>query len=157
MASIVRWTPFDEMISLREAMDRLFEESFVRPSRPSAGADDGGVAMGRLPIDLYETDDELILKARLPGVNPEDVDITIDEGDLIIRSELRSDAALDEAKEWSWYRHELYHGAVGRRVNLPTLVQPDKIEATFRNGELTLVLPKAEEVKPRSIKVKAVK
>jgi HSP20 family protein len=113
--------------------------------------------MGRLPVDLYETDEELVVKARLSGVNPEDVDITIDDGQLIIRAELSSDAALDEAKNWNWYRHELYHGPLGRRLDLPTIVQPDKIEATFRNGELTLVLPKAEEVKPRSIQVKAVR
>ena len=154
MASIVRWTPVGDTVSMREAMDRLFDESFVRPYRSSSN---DNVAMRRLPIDLYETEDELILKARLSGINPEDVDITIDDGDLIIKAELRSDAALDEAKDWSWYRHELYHGAVGRRINLPTLVQSDKIEATFQNGELTLVLPKAEEVKPRSIKVKATK
>jgi HSP20 family protein len=154
MASIVRWTPFDDMVSLSEAMDRLFDESFVRPYR-SSGNDN--MAMARLPIDLYETEDELVLKARLSGINPEDVDITVEDGDLVIKAELRSDAALDEAKAWSWYRHELYHGPVGRRINLPTLVQSDKIEATFRNGELTLVLPKAEEVKPRSIQVKAAK
>ena len=154
MASIVRWTPFDEVISLREAMDRLFEESFVRPTRTTRG---NGLAMERLPIDLYETDEELILKARLPGVNPEDVEITINHEELVVKAELRSDAALDGAKDWSWYRHELYHGPVGRRIHLPTLVQPDKAEATFRHGELTLVLPKAEEVKPRTIKVKSVK
>lgn len=156
MATIVRWTPFDEAVSLREAMNRLFEESFVRPSRSGAGIN-GSVAMERLPIDLYETDEALILKARLPGVNPEDVDITINGEELIIKAELASDAALDEAKDWSWYRHELYHGPVGRRINLPTLIQSDKVEATFRNGELTLALPKAEEVKPRSIQVKTVK
>jgi HSP20 family protein len=156
MASIVRWTPVNDMISLHEAMDRLFDESFVRPYRSSANSGNS-VAMARLPIDLYESEDELVLKARLPGMNPEDVEITIDDGDLIIKAELRSDAALNEAKDWSWYRHELYHGAVGRRISLPTLVQTDKIEATFSNGELTLVLPKAEEVKPRSIKVKTAK
>lgn len=156
MASIVRWTPFDEMVSLRGAMNRLFEESVARPYRPHTGGN-GSVAMGRLPVDLYETDEELVVKARLAGVDPEDVDITIEDGELIIKAELRSDAALDEAKDWSWYRHELYHGPLGRRINLPTSVQSDNIEATFRNGELTLVLPKAEEVKPRSIKVKAVR
>ncbi len=152
--AIVRWTPFDEMVSLREAMDRLFEESFVRPSRRVAG---DGVAMERLPIDLYETADALTLKARVPGVNPEDVEITIEGDNLVIKTELRSDALLDKAKDWTWYRHELYHGPVGRSISLPSLIQTDKIEATFRNGELTLVLPKAEEVKPRSIKVKVVK
>lgn len=156
MASIVRWTPFEEMVSLREAMDRLFDESRVRPYRSSTNSDHSA-AMARLPIDLYETDEQLVLKTRLTGINPEDVDITIDDGDLIIKADLRSDAALDEARGWNWHRHELYHGSVGRRISLPTLVQSDKIEATFRNGELTLVLPKAEEVKPRSIKVKATK
>jgi len=156
MASIVRWTPFDEMVSLREAMDRLYNDSFVRPYRSNADAN-VSMAMARLPIDMYETEEALTLKARLPGINPEDVDITIDDGDLIIKAELRSDAALDEAKAWNWQRHELYHGSVGRRINLPTLVQTDQVEATFRNGELTLVLPKAEEAKPRSIKVKAAK
>jgi HSP20 family protein len=144
------------MVSLREAMDRLVEQSFVRPPYRASNGDDS-VAMARLPIDLYETDEELTLRARLPGVNPEDVDITINGEELIIKAELRSDAALDEAKDWSWYRHELYHGALGRRINLPTQIDANKVEATFRNGELTLVLPKAEEAKPRSIKVKTAK
>ena len=156
MARIVRWTPFEEMVSMRDAMDRLFEESHIRPYRSRTG-NGSPAAMARLPIDLYETEEELVLKARLPGVNPEDVDITINDGELVIKADLRSDAALDEAKDWHWYRHELLHGQVGRRFNLPTQVDADKIEATFRNGELTLVLPKAEEVKPRSIEVKTVK
>ena len=154
MASIVRWTPFDEMVSLHKAMDRLFEENLVRPYRSTRNTN-GSVAMARLPIDLYETDEELVLKARLPGVSPEDVEITVNKEELTIKAELRSEAALDEAKEWNWYRHELYHGPMGRRINLPTLVQSDRAEATFRNGELTLVLPKAEQAKPRSIKVQA--
>ena len=155
MASIVRWTPFEEMVSMREAMDRLFEESYLRPRRSSAS--NGSVAMARLPIDLYESEEELIVKARLAGVNPEDVDITINDGELIIKAELSSDYSLDEAKDWHWYRHELFHGPIGRRLRLPTEVDADKIEATFRNGELMLVLPKAEEVKPRSIQVKVAK
>lgn len=154
MASVIRWSPFDEAVSLRDAMDRLFEESYIRPSRPNTG--NGGTTMDRLPIDLYETDDEVVLKARLPGIDPEDVEITIHESELTIKAELHSDAMQAEAKDWSWYRHELYHGTVGRRINLPTLVQADQANATFHNGELRLVLPKAEEVKPRSIKVKTV-
>lgn len=154
MASVVRWTPFEDMVSLREAMDRLFEDSFVRPSRSAVS--NGGTAMERLPIDLYETEGELVLKARLPGINPEDVEITVQESELTIQAELASDAALDEARNWNWYRHELYHGRVGRRINLPTMIQADKAEAVFRNGELKLVLPKAEAVKPRSIKIKSV-
>ncbi len=154
MASIVRWSPFDEMVSLRDAMDRLFEESYIRPSQR---ASTDGVAMERLPIDLYETPDALILKARVPGMNPDDVEITVNGDNMTLKAELHSDALLDQAKDWTWYRHELFHGQVGRSISLPTLIQPDKAEATFNNGELTLTLPKAEEVKPRSIKVKVAK
>jgi HSP20 family protein len=153
MASVIRWTPFEDVVSLREAMDRLFEDSFVRPSRSTAS--NGGTAVERLPIDLYETEEELVLKARLPGVNPEDVEITVHESELTIQAELRSDAVRDEATNWNWYRHELYHGRVGRRINLPSMIQADKAEATFHNGELRLVLPKAEEAKPHNIKVKS--
>jgi HSP20 family protein len=151
MASVIRWDPFQDTVSLRQAMDRLLEDSFVRPfSREGDGA---GRAAG-LPIDLYETPDALIVKTRLPGVNPEDVEVNIQGDSLVIKAELPSDANIEDAKGWTWYRHELYHGTVARGITLPTLIQSDKVEATFRNGELSLVLPKAEEVKPRSIKVK---
>jgi len=151
MANVVRWDPFQDAISLRQAMDRLLEESFVRPfAREASG--EGRAAT--LPIDLYETPDTLVVKARIPGVNPEDVEVNIHGDNLTIKAELRSDAALEDAKNWTWYRHELYHGSIGRNISLPTLIQPEKAEATFRNGELTLVLPKAEEVKPRTIKIK---
>jgi len=156
MASVVRWTPYREMVSLDKAFDRLFAESFVRSYRSGSNGS-SSVVMARLPIDMYETDEQVILKALLPGVNPDDVEITINNDELVIKAELSSDASLDEAKDWSWYRHELYHGPVGRRITLPTMVEADKAEATFRNGELTLALPKAEEVKPRSIKVKLAK
>ena len=154
MSSITRWAPFEDMVSLRQVMDRLVEDSFVRPSwRRENG--DGGFAAA-LPLDMYETNDAVVVKARVPGVNPDDVELTVNGDNLTIKAELRSDANMEDAKKWSWHRHELYHGSIGRSINLPTLVQSDKAEATFRHGELTLVLPKAEEVKPRSIKIKAV-
>jgi HSP20 family protein len=132
-------------------MDRLFEESFVRP----LGRESDNVnRVASLPLDLYETPEALIVKTRLPGVNPEDVEVNVHGDTLTIKVELRSDATLDEAKNWTWHRHELYHGTLARSVTLPTLIQPDKVEATFHNGELSLVLPKAEEVKPHSIKIK---
>ncbi len=154
MASVIRWDPLGDTVSLRQAMDRLLEDSFVRPS--AREADGAGRAAG-LPIDLHETADALIVKTRLPGVNPEDVEVNIHGDNLVIKAELPSDANIEDAKGWTWYRHELYHGTVARSITLPTLIQSDKVEATFRNGELSLVLPKAEEVKPRSIKVKTVR
>ncbi len=154
MHSMIRWSPLDEALSLRQAMDRMFEETFVRPSLRNGGAE--GTRAAGLPIDLYETDDALILKARLPGMNPEDVEISVNGDNLVIKAELGSDATLDDAADWTWYRHELFHGAMTRSITLHTVVEADEAEATFRNGELTLELPKAEEARPRSIKVKSV-
>jgi HSP20 family protein len=150
MLSVIRWSPFDEVVSLRQAMDRLVEDSFVRPWRR-----EGSWTAG-LPVDMYETKDALVVKARVPGVDPEDVELTIHGDSLTIKAELRSDATQDDAKNWNWYRQELFYGSVSRSLSLPTLVEPEKAEATFRHGELTLLLPKAEAVKPRSIKIKTV-
>ncbi len=84
------------------------------------------------------------------------MELTVHGDSLTIKAELRSDATQEDAKNWNWYRQELFYGTVARSVGLPTLIDPDKAEATFHNGELTLTLPKAESVKPRSIKIKTV-
>ena len=154
MASITRWSPFSDIMSLRQTMNQLLEDTFMVPLTRREG--DGGWATAGLPIDMYENNDALVVKARVPGVNPEDVELTIHGDNLTIKAELRSDATQDEAKNWNWYRQELFYGSVARSMSLPTLIDPDKAEATFRHGELTLVLPKAESVKPRSIKIKTV-
>lgn len=154
MPSVVRWTPFNEALSMRHALDRMFEESFVTPS---GGREvEGRTGPMALPVDMYETEEALVLKTRLPGVNPDDVKISINGDNLLVKAEFASDAQLEDSKDWSWYRHELFHGAVARSITLPTLIQPDNAEAIFRHGELTLTLPKAEEVKPRSIKITTV-
>jgi len=151
MSSVIRWSPVDELVTLRDAMDRLVEDTFARPWRR-----EGAWAAG-LPIDMYETRDAVVLKTRLPGVKPEDLELTIHGDSLTIKAELGKDVTDEDAKNRNWYRRELFHGSVGASITLPTMVQADKAEATFHNGELTLTLPKAEEVKPRTIKVKAVK
>jgi HSP20 family protein len=127
---LMRWEPFEDVVSLRDAMDRLFEESFVRPRR-----------------------DELVVNARVPGMNPDEVEVTIHGDTVTIRGELHSAATDEESKNWKWHTHELWHGPLGRTITLPTLVDVDKVEAHFENGLLALRLPKAEEVKPRVIKV----
>jgi HSP20 family protein len=135
------------MVSLRDAMDRLFQESFVRPtsrlliSRESA-----------LPLDVYETDNELVVKAALPGIKPEDVDITLTGDCLTIKGEAKAE---DNVKEEDYFLHERRYGAFSRAVTLPVPVVGDKAEAKFENGVLTISLPKAEEVKPKPIKVKS--
>jgi len=145
--SMIRWEPFREMVSLRQAMDRLLEDSFVRPARlwPELRA-------GELPIDMYQTKDEVVLKAALPGVKPEEVDITITGDTLTIKGEHKEEK---ETKEEDYLYKEHRYGAFSRSVTIPIQVESDKAEAVFENGILTLTIPKSEQVKPKSIKVKA--
>jgi HSP20 family protein len=145
MREIIRWEPFRELVSLREAMDRLFEESFVRPMR-------WPVPERELAIDMYETDENIIVKTAVPGVRPEDIDITITGDTLTIRGEMKEEEELRRA---SYIRRERRYGAFSRSVTLPSGIEPDKAEAIFEHGVLTLTIPKSEEVKPKVIKVKA--
>jgi HSP20 family protein len=148
MANLVRWDPVRDMVSLREAMDRLFEESFVRPRNWPATAE--GVAT--LALDVLETQDEITVKASIPGMKPEDIDISVTGDTLTIKGETQEEK---EEKDGNYHLRERRYGAFQRSVVLPTLVNADKAEAEFKNGVLTLTLPKVEEVKPKSIKVKA--
>jgi len=124
-------------------MDRLFEESFVRPWR--------GVSRGEatLPVDMYETPEALVVKARVPGVNPEDLEITATADSITISGKFDSES--EEGK--SWLHRELWYGKFSRVLPLHVRTQSDKVDASFKNGLLTLTIPKAEEVKPKTIKV----
>jgi len=146
--SIVRWEPFRDVLTLRDAMDRLFEESFVRPRAGWLGA----IGLGRLDLDIYETKDDVVVKAAVPGVKPEDVDITVTGDTLTIKGETKEET---ETKKGNYYHKERHYGRFARSVSLPVAVRSDKAEARFKDGILTLTLPKAEEVKPRVIKIKA--
>lgn len=128
-------------------MDRLLEDSFVRPARlwPELRASE-------LPIDMYQTKDEVVLKAALPGVKPEEVDITITGDTLTIKGEHREEK---ETKEEDYLYKEHRYGAFSRSVTVPMQIESDKAEAVFENGILTLTIPKSEQVKPKQIKVKA--
>lgn len=147
MANITRWDPFSEMASLQQAVDRLFGES--RPWRAFGGSDAAEVYF---PVDLYETADEVVLKASLPGVKPEDIDISVTGQQVTLKGETREE---HEEKAESYYRRERRSGSFVRQLSLPTEVESGKAEATFEHGVLQLRLPKAEQNKPRSIKVQA--
>jgi len=144
---LVRWDPFREMTSLRDAMDRLVEDSFVRPSRfwPDSGR-------GELPIDMYQTANDVVVKASLPGFKSEEVDISIAGDTLTIKGEHKEEK---EVKEEEYFYKERRYGSFSRSLPIPSQIKSDKAEAVFENGVLTLTLPKAEEVKPKQIKVKA--
>jgi len=147
MANIVRWEPFRDLISLREAMDRLFEESFIRP-RSGWLAPQGP---GTLAVDMYETDQDVVIKSSVSGVKPEDIDITITGDTLTIKGETKTEEKVEEG---NYIRQERRYGAFSRSLTLPTTIVVEKAKAEFENGVLTLTLPKAEEVKPKTIKVK---
>ncbi|MFQ5813451.1 MAG: Hsp20/alpha crystallin family protein [Anaerolineae bacterium] len=148
MANIVRWEPFRDLISLREAMDRLFEESFIRPRIGWPAPLGAGV----LAVDMYETDQDVVVKSSVPGVKPEELDITITGNTLTIKGETKTEEKVEKA---NYTRQERHYGAFSRSLTLPTTIVAEKAKAEFENGVLTLTLPKAEEVKPKTIKVKA--
>jgi len=143
-----RWEPFKEMVTLRNAMDRLFEDSFVRPTTWWVEGD----SRGALALDMYQTANEVVVKASLPGFRPEEVDISIVGDTLSIKAEHKEES---ETREGEYFLKERRYGVLSRVVNIPVNVKSDKAEALFENGVLTLTLPKAEEAKPKQIKVKA--
>jgi HSP20 family protein len=148
MANITRYNPFSEMVTLRHAMDRLFEDSFVSPL--SWRTLDGEALNPAL--DVHETSDEIVVTAALPGLKAEDVDITMTGQTLSIRGEFKADESID--RDQFLYRERRY-GTFHRQLQLPVRVRGDAASATFEDGVLTLRIPKAEEVKPRQIAVKA--
>jgi len=145
--SISRWEPFSEIISLRDAMDRLFEDSFVRPARALRGE-----RAATLPVDAYDTGSELVITASIPGVDPSEVEVTIEGDTLTIKGE--SKPPLENV---DYLLQERRFGPFSRQLQINIPVQADKAEATFDKGVLTLTIPKAEEVRPKQIKVKAAK
>jgi HSP20 family protein len=145
--AVVRFNPFREMVTVREAMNRLLEDSVVRPwGTRRSGTPEEPL---RLPVDIYTTPEEIVVIASLPGLLPEEVDITIEGDNLVIRGELRH--PLDNV-EYLFQERSYGHFARSLALNVP--VDVEKAEAVFENGVLTLTLPKVEEVKPKAIKVK---
>lgn len=146
--TIARFSPMTDIVSLRDAMDRLFEESFIRPTTWT------GLAAGHVavPVDLWETKDACHLRADLPGVTADQLDINATSDSVSISGETKTQS---EVTEDGWLRQERRVGKFQRAFTLPMAVDPTKVEATFQNGVLQLTLPKAENVKPRTIKVNA--
>jgi len=146
--SLIRWEPFEGLMTLRDAMDRLFEESFVRPFGGTLFRQDASI----LPIDMYETENEVVVKASVPGIKPEELDIQVRGDTLTIRGETKSE---EEKLQGTWHYKERRYGTFCRSMSLPSGVNADAAQATFENGVLTLTLPKIEEAKPKIIRVKS--
>ena len=143
MSNLTRWEPAREIMTLREAMERLFDDAFTRPFSMR----DGWSAPA---IDMYQTDDEIVVKASLPGIKSDEVQINITGDVLTLKGEVKHE---EESQEKAWHIREQRWGSFQRSVALPTNVVADKARAEFENGILTITLPKAEEVKPKTITI----
>jgi len=147
MSNLIRWEPAREMMTLRDAMDRLLDDAFTRPLRMY----DGG-QMSMPAVDMYQTDNEIVVKAAVPGAKADDVQINVTGEVLTIKGALGEKE--EEVKEKAYHLRERRWGMFERTIALPTDVLADKAKAEFENGILTITLPKAEEVRPKTISIK---
>ena len=146
MANINRWSPFDEVLSLRDAMQRLFEDSVVAP----AAVGGRGASLPVIDLNVHERADAFLIEACVPGLKPEDLDLTIQDNVLTITGEIRQ---AQQAEGTTTHRAERRYGRFSRSISLPTQVKNDAVSATLEHGILRLEVPKAEAVKPRKITV----
>jgi HSP20 family protein len=145
--TIVKWDPFRNVSALQDRINRIFDESF---SRTADLEDNVSMSAWKPSVDIYETDEAIILKAELPGIKKEDVSVEIKDNVLTLRGERIEDK---EIKEGSYFRKERFFGTFNRAFNLQHRVQPDKIKAKFKDGILEIEVPKPEEEKPKQITV----
>lgn len=146
--AIERRRPFTELMNFKEAMDRLFEDSFVHRFSPWAALDESVTPA----LDVYQTPKEVVIKAALPGLKPEDISVEVVDETLTIKGEVKAE---EEIKKEDYLYQERRYGSFSRSVNLPSGLKPEEAEATLEDGILTITIPKSEEIKPKTIKVKA--
>jgi HSP20 family protein len=145
MTNLTRWNPFREMMNLRSEIDRLFDQSMNLDwptERP---------IFGELAIDLSETDDNYLVQASIPGIDPNNLEISVTNNVLTVKGEFQEEKD-EEGKQW--HIRERRSGSFSRSVRFPILVEANKVVAEYENGVLNLTVPKAEEVKPKRIAIK---
>src|SRR5574337_210029 len=146
--AIVRWDPFRDVMTLQERMNRLFDHAL---SRTRMDDEEGLTASMWSPaVDIFETSDSIVMKAELPGVSRNNIDIQVQDNTLMLKGERKFER---EVKDENYLRIERSYGAFQRAFNLPTGVQQDKIRAVFKDGVLEVTMPKAEEAKPKQVKI----
>ena len=145
--TIVRWDPFRDVAVLQDRINRLFNESFGQARDLE---DDMRVCAWRPAVDIYETENEIVLKAELPGINKEDVSVEVKDNALTLKGERFPEA---EIKEDKYYRREICFGTFERSFTLQDRIQPEQIKATFKNGILIVKIPRPQAEKPKQITV----
>ena len=146
--TVVRWDPFREFTHIQDRLNRVFSDAYGR-----SGSDEGFLTSGTWvpPVDIFQNGDkELVLKAELPDMVREDIDVTVENDTLTIKGEKKF---AGEPKEEQFHRIERRYGTFSRSFSLPQTVDNTKVAAEYKNGVLTVRLPVREEAKPRSIKV----
>ena len=145
--SIIRWEPFRDLVSTQDRINQLFNDTFAR----AFGNQHEVTPRGWVPpVDIYETGDSLVLKAELPGINPDDVEIRVEDSTLYLKGERKFEK---EVKEENLHRVERSYGTFTRSFSLPSAIDAGKVKAEYQDGILTLTMPKREEAKPRTIKI----
>jgi HSP20 family protein len=147
--ALARWTPYRDVMSVRDEMNRVFNEVFGRGTNDESSWFSGTWAPA---VDIYETDDALVMKAELPGFSKDDINIELKENTLVVKGERKHE---DEVKEGNYHRKERMYGAFQRSFMLPATVDREKVSASYKDGILELRLPKALAAQPKRIAVSA--
>jgi HSP20 family protein len=147
--SVTRWDPFQDLLSIQDEMNQLFGRVFGQ--QPGLGR--GGQRLWAPALDIAERPDAYLVTVEVPGAKPEDLDITLEGGVLTVQGERRFQ---DESTDQQWHRVERRYGAFRRSITLPSQVKADAIEASFQDGLLQVLVPKAETAMPKRIEVRGV-
>ncbi|MDO9566271.1 MAG: Hsp20/alpha crystallin family protein [Candidatus Desulfaltia sp.] len=145
--TLIRWDPFRNVATLQDRINRMFDEAFLRSKDID---DEVSLASWKPTVDIYDTDDAIVLKVELPGVDKEKVSVDVKDNVLTLKGERSVDK---EIKEKNYYRRERSFGSFHRSFTLPTTVNPEDIKATYKDGILTIEVPKPEEKKPKQITI----
>jgi HSP20 family protein len=144
--AIIRWDPFRDMVTLRDKMNKLFEDSY------SGRAEESGLLQGTWApsVDIFESENELVLTAEVPGIDEKDIEIKLEDNTLTLKGERKLEK---ETKEENYHRIERSYGSFFRSFSLPNYVDHDKIQAEYQNGVLKITMPKRQESKSRKVKI----
>ena len=148
--AIVRWEPFRDLVTSQREFGRLFREAFS----PMFGEAEVSTRSWAPPVDIYETENDIVLKAELPGIDPKDVEVRVEDNTLYLKGERKYEK---EVKEKNYHRVERSYGTFARSFSLPNSINADQVKAEYKDGMLTLTMPKREEAKPKTIKIDVAK
>ena len=146
--TLVRWDPFRDLVSIQDELNRLFGRTFAGAETLRSGAGGGWMP----PMDVFETEDQIVAKVELPGIEPGDVEVSVEDSTLTVSGKREF---ASEVNEESYHRVERRYGQFTRAITLPQTADTEKVEAHFDKGVLTIEVPKVERAKPKKIEVKA--